>query len=366
MKKIILVFSILAILFKCSENKNSNEKSDIIKVDRLNVTNDFKIPSRFIDSVQFIKLTSENDDLLISRISVVEISKDKIYILDDRQKKLVVFDHKGNAIAQVGKKGQGPNEYLQITHFDVDSEGNVYIIDGRLDKLFIYDKYFNVKSSTKLPFEADIVKILGNGNYIWGLSSWNQGQCTNDKIIVTNKDLQTLDTLCKYDEFHDDNFWISSYTFVEIEQYIIYNRFINNEVLLLDKQNGKLIKTVEFDFGSKNVPDEKKKDIEGNLNDFKNYNMLQWITVVEENYILGTFWDKMESKPFFIDRKNNDIYIGKSFGKYSSCTVKGYKNNTLISYIEPESEKSKEESLPEDVKRHLENGDFVLFLSYLK
>ncbi len=367
MKQTFLLF-ILALLFSCAENNKKADDSNIVEVEKLNVKNGFTIPKRFLDSVRYVKLTSEDDDLLIGKIAKVEIQKDKIYILDNhnRKTKLVVFDQNGKAIAQVGKRGQGPNEYLQIGDFDVDTSGNVYFIDGRLDKFFVYDKDFNIKSTTKLPFEADIIKILGNGNYLWGLSSWNQGQCANDKVIVTNKDLQPLDTLCQYDEYRDDNFWISSYDFVETEKYITYNQTISNDVLLLNKQNGKLIKTIEFDFGSKNVPDEKKKNIESHLNDFKSYNMLQWITIVEDDYILGTFWDRTESKPFFIDRQKNDIHIGKSISQYRSSTVKAYKNKVLISYIEPDSEQAEDDKLPKEVRNHLENGDFVLAFSYLK
>lgn len=61
--------------------------------------------------------------------------RDNIYILDKRQKKMVVFDQEGNGVNILHRVGQGPEEYIQITDFSVDTKGNIFMVDGVSDKL---------------------------------------------------------------------------------------------------------------------------------------------------------------------------------------------------------------------------------------
>ena len=60
----------------------------------------------------------------------------------------------GKGIGKVGNVGRAPEEYLNLTDFSINKDGNIHIIDGRLDKMNIYDKNLNFITSQKLPFEA--------------------------------------------------------------------------------------------------------------------------------------------------------------------------------------------------------------------
>ena len=159
----------------------------------------------------------------------------------------------------------------------------------------------------------------------------------------------------------DNSVWISNYTFSSCENTILYNRPLDNEVLQLSN-TGELTGSLFFNFGKETIPDEEKKDIMKYFKKFENYTGLQKITIIEDNYISGTFFMYGKTKSFFIDRKENKLFIGKE----SDIDVIGYHNNMLISCLIPGTTKAGDISLPTDVKKNLEAENFVLCLYYLE
>lgn len=186
-----------------------------------------------------------------------------------------------------GRRGQGPDEYLDIADFDVTSDGSVYFIDGRLDKLFCFNDQLEFCKAYSLPFEADIISVLDEG-FLFGLSSWNKGFGENNKIMRTDMELNVLNTCLEYDENTDPSFWISSYSFVCTPDFISYNQPIDNCIYLFDYK-GNIQECIDFDFASENVPNEVKKNVEKYWDSFGDYCMLKNYTVVTKRVIAGSF-----------------------------------------------------------------------------
>jgi hypothetical protein len=319
-------------------------------------------PETLIKEKKYILLDNSEDDFLFKSIYKIKIKDDKIYILDRKLRKLIVFNIDGKGIEKVGNMGQGPKEYLQIDDFDINDSGDIYIIDGRLDKLFVFDKNFQFVSARKLPFEADIICCLSNNNLLFGLSSWNKGENANRKIAITNADIETEQLYMQYDEYVDDAYWISNYIFVNEGKNILYNRPIDNFVYQFS-ETGSPVKAYWFDFGKKNVFNEDKKDIEGNIEKYKNYCCLKNFTIINDKYAFGTLWDKTETKTFFIDRKNKKLYLSETIADADKSNIIGYYNNSIVSYIYPgKYDYLQTMDFPEDVKKHIDEENFVLCL----
>ena len=240
MKNTIIICFIIFLCLQCRfhSGDTTSQTSEVINFQTLERIDDLGYAEKtFFDKPYFIKLKS-NSQTLFGKIDQIKLLNNNIYVLDERAKSLLVFDINGSALGKIGTYGQGPNEYLDIACFDVDSIGNIYTIDGRLDKLFVYDNKFQFVTSLKLPFEVDIMQILDNGNYMFGLSSWNNGKCKGDKIVITDKDLNVIKSYLKYDEYIDQNYWISGYQFVKLQNSIVYNRPIDNHIYFLKKRWG--------------------------------------------------------------------------------------------------------------------------------
>jgi hypothetical protein len=321
-----------------------------------------------IKEKKYVLLDNSNDDFLFKGIDKIKFANERIYVLDNRLKKLIVFNQDGVGIGRVGRWGQGPGEYLQISDFDVNDSGDIYFIDGTADKdrLFVFDKNLHFISVKKMPFEADIVSCLSDNKVLFGLTSWNNGENASQKIAITDTELKTEQSYMPYDEYVDNAYWISSYTFVNIEDKILYNKQIDNFVYSFSKE-GAPVKAYLFDFGKKNVPDKDKKNIEENLNKFEHYCCLKNFVIINEKYIIGTLWDELKTKTFIIDRNDKKRYMSKEIASSDESNISGYYNNQIISYIYPgKYEDIQSMDFPLDVKKHIEEENFVICLQELK
>jgi hypothetical protein len=367
--QLVLVATLVSalLLFGCNikkEQQVSGDECETIDFYSFRMVED-EMPEAIINKKQYIKLDNSQDDFLFKNIDKIKIREDRIYLLDKRMKKLIVFDRAGTGIGTVGRAGQGPGEYLRIGDFDINESGDIYLIDatGNNDRLFVFDKNLRFVSTRNLPFEADIIQCLSDGKLLFGLATWNTKDYTNKRIALTNADLETEQTYMEFDEFIDNNFWVSDYVFVNTGDRILYNKPIDNRVYEFS-QDGHLRKTYLFDFGSKNVPDEDKKDIEGNLDKFERYCCLKNFIVVADNYILGTLWAGRKTKSFIIDRKNKVIYQSKAL-EYDN--IIGYHDNQIISSVFPgKYEDIQSADFPADIKEYVEDENFALCLYELK
>jgi hypothetical protein len=372
MKNRLLLIATMSIIVYTNCNERKNQLQADIETETIDFFNfktiesDDGIPDFLIKEKKYILLDNSNDDFLFKSIDKIKVKDNKIYILDQQLRKLLVFMIDGKGLGKVGKMGQGPQEYLQIDDFDIHNSGDIYLIDGRLDKLFVFDKNFQFISVKKMPFEADIIQCLSNDNLMFGLSSWNKGVEENTKIVVANTALEIERSYMQYDEYRDDSYWISGYTFVNVGDNIQYNKPIDNFVYQFSTA-GIPVKAYWFDFGKKNVPDEDKKDIEGNMEKYKTYCCLKNFTVVTDNYILGTLRDQLKTKTFIIDRKNKQLYLNRETTVSDNSEIAGYYDNCIISYIYPgKYDDIQAMDFPADVKKHIEDENFVLCLYTLK
>jgi hypothetical protein len=364
---LMTAFASVLLLFGCNTKKeqpSSDMECETIDFFSYRMVED-DMPEAIIKEKKYIKLDNSQDDFLFKSIDKLKIRDDRIYVLDSWMKKLIVFDRAGTGIGTVGRIGQGPGEYLRISDFDINESGDIYFIDGtgNNDRLFVFDKNLRFVSTRNLPFDADIIQCLPEGKLLFGLASWNKKDYVNQKIALTNAELETEQTYMEFDEFMDDNFWISDYVFVNMGDRILYNKPIDNKVYEFSP-DGHLRKAYLFDFGHKNVPDEDKKDIEGNLDKFERYCCLKDFTVVADNYILGTLWAGRQTKSFIIDRKNKVVYQSKAL---NYANINGYYNNQLISSVFPgKYEDIQTTGFPADIKKYVEDENFALCLYELK
>jgi hypothetical protein len=278
---------------------------------------------------------------------------------------LIAFDRNGKGIGAVGRLGQGVGEYLRITDFDVDKDGNIFLLDatGSENRLFKFDSELNYVWTKYIPLEVDCLLCLNNGNFLLGIPSWEERR--NVKVAVVNPDLSILETYLKYDEYKDDNFMISFPTFFKSNNSIFYNRSIDNHIYIFDS-DGKLQRTVYIDFGSQNVSLPIRKDIERNLDEFKNYTCIQHLGVVTDRYILGTVWEKHDERMFIIDRNSGILYKGEKVQDFERSRLLDFYDNTIVSYIDLQTyEDIDSTDLPKDLKQHVKEDNIVLCLDKL-
>ncbi len=322
-----------------------------------------ELPDSLFGKKEYILLDTTHAECDFGEMSKVIIRNDRIYILDAHLKKLVVYNMQGKGIGQVGKRGQGPEEYLDISDFDVSANGDIYFIDGRLDKLFCFGRDLRFSYRKELPFEADVVSVLDTGGFLFGLSSWNKGACEGYKIVRTDEALKVNRTYLEYDEYVDPTYWISTYTFIRSADCLSYNQPIDNHIYVFDEA-GVPIECIRFDFADRNVPDEYKKDIEKYLPSFDQCYLLKNFVVVTEHIIAGALWINRQTVPFVFDLAQDICYLSDPKEDYDHSYMAGYSGSRWITYIEPDMEQ--QEVIPDSVSEYVEKGGFVLGLQLLQ
>ncbi|PKO95377.1 MAG: hypothetical protein CVU12_10295 [Bacteroidetes bacterium HGW-Bacteroidetes-7] len=170
MKKLIF-YLVFVFTLSCSKDNsniiivNTIKNYPLLDLKLSDVADITYIPLKFNkDSIMFI-----NDDISKN----IYVSKDKI-IIGDRNRidsKLFVYDHRGNLLYQIGRRGRGPGEFLDFFLFTADTISNEVVIYNRNNLSFmIYDINGNHKYDKQLlKGNSDFYQIENIGSdYIIG------------------------------------------------------------------------------------------------------------------------------------------------------------------------------------------------------
>lgn len=105
-----------------------------------------------IKDYSFIPLET-TDEALLGDVDIVEICKERIYILDlYRTGTLYVFDLKGKLIQKFTNRGNGPGEFMSPSSFWIEGDDYIYVLDWQLRRLLKYKlKNLEFYSEIRLP-----------------------------------------------------------------------------------------------------------------------------------------------------------------------------------------------------------------------
>ena len=366
----IVLFVFMLVCSTCSTKtvrQPLDLETEIINFHSLKRIETNSIPESIIKNVSYVKLDGSSDDIQFRDVTILKIINNRIFIMDFLLRKLVVFDSTGAGIGKVGSRGQGPVEYLMIHDFCVGDTGDIYIMDSTTGnrKLFVFDKDFKFASVQSLPFSSKHIHRLVNDKFLFALNSFNEENNASTQIVITDEQLKTEKAYLQFDEYVDNNYLIGFSTFTCVDNKILYHRTIDNFVYEFSNE-GEPLKTYFFDFGSRDVPNNVRKNIGENLEEFKWYSCISNIVFINDNYIAGILFDEQKYKPFIADRIENCLYILNRQEKGFRDMLWCYENK-LVSCLSPgKYEDIQSSDLPQDVKDHIANEDFVLCLYELK
>lgn len=106
------------------------------KCDSLIFSDFFKAPK--------VVLLETKPECVVQNIRSLEIYKEDIYILDDRANKLYIFDGNGKFKRTISSPGRGHGEYMKLADFSIDrTKEIIYLLDEATDEIlkFSLDDY---------------------------------------------------------------------------------------------------------------------------------------------------------------------------------------------------------------------------------
>ncbi|MGE4567944.1 MAG: 6-bladed beta-propeller [Bacteroidales bacterium] len=121
------------------------------------------MPSEAFEVAYYLPLET-NDSCLLSRIQTIIFENDLLFILDDNDKVITIFDHTGEFINRIQHAGNGPNEYYRIGAFDV-KDSLIYIQDDVRNRILSYSFDGQWVGTKDLAVRFETFHILPNNCY---------------------------------------------------------------------------------------------------------------------------------------------------------------------------------------------------------
>ena len=223
-------------LISCSDK---TETKGVISVDLENITQP-SIYDIFSDiSVIPLETTAES---LIKVISKVEYYKNRYYILDKSLHVIFVFDSKGKYLYKINDRGEGPNNYIDLTDFELDKN---------IDKIIILSagarclNYYNMEGEflkklrlPKIKLYYDKLHLINKDTIVFstpdGINKLKY-YSIKENVIIHEDSINE-----QKDHFHPNQFMM--------EGFLSYG--LTNTVYSL--KNGKTEKAYTWDFGENN------------------------------------------------------------------------------------------------------------------
>lgn len=171
MMKYILpyIVSISFLLAGCAEKDNTAENNEV-KTIRINVKDcekDMDISDMFDTSFfRIIPLETTPECLIGGEIRQIFYRDGRVYVVEKMAKGVFVFDDNGKFISKIQSLGQGPEEYLNIKAVSI-TDDKILILDDFGRKVLIYDLNCNYlgKLSLRSKFPAHDMFAIGDRIY---------------------------------------------------------------------------------------------------------------------------------------------------------------------------------------------------------
>ncbi len=310
-----LILSLIILSCSCSKKEQIEDVTKFIFNEETNI--DFK---KDIEC-SFIPLET-TDSCLCGSISAVKIVDDKIYIIDQESKRLLVFDTSGKFITQIGRRGNGPGEYMSVNNFHIDKEKQIITLaDAYQAKIFHYSlKDYQYINTQKSPYFSDCC-WLPDGNIAWVFcGGYNTGKRDMHYVKITDPQLNTI-TLLYPTDFTPEYMMIPHLIFYTFNQKCYLN--LPFVPIIHEVTSDKLIPTYQLELGKHKFASSEwlKTNVKNNYYEtISNSNYISGQHVKEtENYICVEYYiEGMNQYIGFYNKKTGASFIqkGSDFAKH--------------------------------------------------
>lgn len=237
---------ILAVFCQC---KNAEKGSSHIQKIVISPSEAHEIKtSQLFTSADMIELKSD-DSLVYVKPTKLVVKNNKYYFKSKNM--IIVYDSCGNYDSSLFKKGNGPGEYINISDFHIEDNGNIVINDREGRKLMYYTGNGQFLKSINHGLLSYIFFKKKNKIYL------NSGNLMDAKYrvnLLDEKNSRITATFLKQEESMAYLSVIEYTNFSFFEDTLSYSHTFSNTIYQL-KEN-EAIPRIEIDFGKNNLPDD--------------------------------------------------------------------------------------------------------------
>jgi hypothetical protein len=152
MKKLIffLCATLLIVSSSCSTKEDTPEYpvatemiKDVTVFTNPDYPRDGRVAYSLIEEVSIGEEVGAEEYLLNRPFDLKIDDQDFFYIQDWMDCHILVYDENGRYVRTIGRKGQGPGEFLSPAFFDFSQDGRLFVNDGRNQRITIFDHQGN-------------------------------------------------------------------------------------------------------------------------------------------------------------------------------------------------------------------------------
>lgn len=340
------------------------------------ITSDIPINS-VIDSITYIPI-GENNGLFIGRCGAVRLCNGMIYMPDQyfSPKRILAYDSSdGSPRFAIDKLGQGPDEYIQILDYAVDSE-YVYILDSFRDCLSLYDSHTgDFVRHIKMPFRARSVEPLDNGRFLFTVSPSDPEERRDTtgmkeyRLVVTDSDMNITASYLEVKE-EDGKSPIGVYPeLVRNQGNITYTNPVITGFYSLDSSSGE-----EPKFYPIHMDNSLAGHNDVTIEELNNYQYLSRVPYECDGYIYMSYSNGEISTDGLWDKKHGQLMTVNSDEypyQFVRFEVVGADGNNLIAYANDydrylDAVEKGHKRAPEEIERKFEEAGGALVIYHLR
>lgn len=325
MKKKILKVALVAIfaffaglliqLFFSCVGKGSSNRADVnvISIENNNLKSKVYL-SEVSSSVKCIPLET-NDNALINQISKVISKGNSLYITDGMA--LYKFDETGTLLKKIKNNGSGPDEYINISDFQIGADGSIWILSRSNKQLYNYSSEGLLLKKISLDYWVSNIYLINPlsmflyvGNEIDGSNSCQLKILNLENEKVSNEFLPIDSKKAKYLHVKSDNHFAHSCK----DNDLYFFQMFNDTIYRFSA--GQLLPAYFIDINGNNIPESFFLAEYKNIMDF-------FQSLSKYSYAYGT--------SIFSDNKNSYLYSYYYKGEcYMAIISKKAQQKTLL------------------------------------
>ena len=318
-KKIIIsvlcFFSI--VFFGC---KKSTQRADV-DLDRTVTISATSIEEVFADTSYFGKpqiiVLETLEESLLSEMSRIAIANNNLFIFDKNLMNILIFDITGKYINKIDRIGQGPEEYLQISDFALDTNKEQIILLCDVPNKLMYFAY-NGDFVKEESLNAYYMQLVTDSEYVY-FEKMNNIETNGSQLAMLNTETGIVQEGIEVIDIKN-YFFIKGNSLSKGDD-ILYVRRYDNSIYGI--KNGEIEQRYTVDFGKYTFPDRliEEESTERILKE------------CHENEYIFSMADAINNDHYIMFKTNLGLFI---YDK-SKDILKGYKQmlNTKVANLFP-------------------------------